>query len=105
MPERYYRKMKGSKVIGVSRHPRPGEPEFEYSSKLETDPGIKLFLEPEKLFAGAKTNAYWMIDLAAESARAKHFTLGAGQALVYQRKEQEAREFAKGRYTGTQGAG
>lgn len=41
----------------------------------------------------ARGDAKWKIDQAAEQERALYITTGDGQAMVYQRKEAEARAF------------
>ena len=54
-------------------------------------------VDPERLVE-YKAQARYDVDYAAEMARLRYITNGAGQALVYERKEEEARAFVTAGY-------
>jgi hypothetical protein len=53
----------------------------------------KTVLPADTMLAELKTGLKKQIDDAAEGIRLQYITAGAGQAMAYSRKEQEARDF------------
>jgi len=64
-------------------------------------PPLDSLHDPAYALADAKARACAAIDSAAEAARDRYITPGAGQAMTYLRKEAQARAFAAAGYAGT----
>ena len=59
---------------------------------------VLVFLEPPRPVADVQQEAYYMIDAAAENARLRYITGGAGQAQTYQEKSEEAADYVAAGY-------
>jgi hypothetical protein len=65
-------------------------------------PPLESLHDPAFALADAKRKASAAIDQAAEAARLRYLTAGAGQALTYLEKERDARAYAAAGYPSTQ---
>lgn len=79
--------------IGVSAGPQP-----DWTEVADDDPRALAYLHPEGTVDGARAAAVLAIDGAAETARLRYITPGAGQALTYLEKERDARAYAAAGY-------
>ena len=59
---------------------------------------VLVLSEPERPLADVQREAYYMIDAAAENARLRYITGGAGQAQTYQEKSEEAADYVAAGY-------
>jgi len=59
----------------------------------DDSPEIVAFLNPQSSLEGVKSKLKADVDASAEAARLKYITPGAGQAMTYQQKTEEARRY------------
>lgn len=75
---------------------------WDHKDPKPTEENINTFyanyLADDERLVEIKTNAKNIVDFAAERARRKYITVGSGQAIIYIRKENEAREYKEAGY-------